>query len=72
MRLEPKRQLPERSALKTKKVDLLVDITECDRCGEEHTGVLFSPLTNAAEPGQMWGMCSKLNEPLLAKKADLS
>lgn len=45
---------------------ICIDVTNCARCGENHSNIEFIRFKrNQIDECEFWGMCPKLNEPIL-------
>ncbi len=46
---------------------MLISVTNCPRCSQDHADLEFSPLTHATDVWAWWAMCPVLGEPVLMK-----
>lgn len=45
--------------------DIVVNVKACQRCGENHDGMVFSKLANPADEYTHWGVCPQKHQPVL-------
>lgn len=46
-------------------MNILLDITKCVRCDQDHRAVAFTPFMRAPTQFTHWAMCPVTNEPML-------
>lgn len=44
-----------------------VDVNKCQRCGKDHSQLLFYPLANPADLYKWWSICPVTQQPLMVK-----
>lgn len=44
---------------------LSIDVKNCQRCGEDHSGLQFRPLRNPADEYNWFGICRNSRQPIL-------
>jgi hypothetical protein len=48
----------------------IISVDDCPRCGKDHEGLLWQPLTNPDDE-EFWAFCPEASEPVLASAKDL-
>lgn len=54
-----------------KHIHYTLDMEDCPRCGSPHEVMIFTPLTNAEGPEDLWAFCETAGEPLLLSSGDI-
>lgn len=44
---------------------MTVSVRSCQRCGADHVGMKFQPLSNPADRFRFWGSCPVTGQPVL-------
>lgn len=47
-----------------------VNVSRCQRCGQDHVGMHFMPLDNPADEYKHWAMCPVKTQPILLMVTD--
>ena len=47
--------------------DTYITVTDCQRCGKNHMGLLFKKLANPADEWSYWAMCPTTQQPVLMR-----
>lgn len=54
-----------------KHVHYTLDLKGCPRCGGDHEGMIFTPLSNPEGPEDLWAFCDAAGEPVLLSSEEV-